>query len=272
MKTVLAPAAIWVVAVAPCSGRADEAASDAADRGWSASAGFELLSDDRLRGISQSDGLPALKGGFDLSHRGGFHAGAWAGNVGARQFPGGSGMGAILAGGMRVPLGDDLVADGGLNAYVYPGARVGARRAAPPAVPIGQRFDTLEIYGAVAAYGLSARLDLATGAYFGVQHGRGSWYADLTYNYAASDRIALIGHLGRRAVRGLGARPSASYSDYKVGVEVAAFDLTCGAALVGTDVKPANPLFYSAVDPNDGGSRKALGKSTVIVSVGKTFY
>jgi len=47
-----------------------------------------LTSDYMFRGISQTDSTPAISGGFDYSHEGGFYAGIWASNVDSAFFSG----------------------------------------------------------------------------------------------------------------------------------------------------------------------------------------
>ena len=52
-----------------------------AESDWSLSGNVALTTDYVFRGFTQSDADPAIQGGLDLTHAGGFFAGVWASNV-----------------------------------------------------------------------------------------------------------------------------------------------------------------------------------------------
>jgi len=57
-------------------------AQDAADDGpWAVESTVSAMSDYVWRGVTQTDGKPALQGEVTVSHASGFYAGAWASNV-----------------------------------------------------------------------------------------------------------------------------------------------------------------------------------------------
>ena len=86
---------------------------------WTTSANVAITSDYMFRGISQTDDMPAIQGGFDVNHSSGFYVGTWASNVNfysgeSAEFDLYAGYSGSLANG----LGYDLAAIG----YFYPGA------------------------------------------------------------------------------------------------------------------------------------------------------
>lgn len=82
------------------------------------SANVALVSDYRFRGVSFSDGDPAIQGGFDLTHLSGFYAGAWASSMdGSDAF---GEMELDLYAGYSTSVGNGLTLDAGLLYYVYP--------------------------------------------------------------------------------------------------------------------------------------------------------
>ncbi len=103
-------------AVAPVL--ADEASSVSADSGFELSGNVALVSDYRFRGVSFSDGDPALQGGIDLAHSSGFYVGTWGSTI-----SGGSEYGELeldLYGGWSGDISEGVSADVGLLYYVYP--------------------------------------------------------------------------------------------------------------------------------------------------------
>ena len=82
------------------------------------SANVALVSDYRFRGVSFSDGDPAIQGGFDITHQSGFYAGTWASSI-----DGGDAFGEMeldLYAGYSASVGNGLTLDAGLLYYVYP--------------------------------------------------------------------------------------------------------------------------------------------------------
>ena len=77
-----------------------------------------------FRGLTQTDGKPALQGGFDYVHASGFYAGVWGSNISwmtDASYAGGSyaiELGTYL--GFKMPVGD-FTFDVGFLRYNYPG-------------------------------------------------------------------------------------------------------------------------------------------------------
>jgi uncharacterized protein (TIGR02001 family) len=82
------------------------------------SGNVSLVSDYRFRGVSFSDGDPALQGGIDLAHSSGFYIGTWGSTI-----SGGTPYGELevdLYGGWSGDVSDGVSFDIGLLYYVYP--------------------------------------------------------------------------------------------------------------------------------------------------------
>ncbi len=89
-----------------------------AESGFEISGNVALVSDYRFRGVSFSDGDPALQGGIDLAHSSGLYVGTWASSI-----SGGTPFGEMeldVYAGWSGDLADGLTFDVGLLYYIYP--------------------------------------------------------------------------------------------------------------------------------------------------------
>lgn len=97
----------------------DEIASSAGgESGLEISGNVALVSDYRFRGVSFSDGDPALQGGIDIVHSSGFYVGTWGSTI-----SGGTPYGELeldLYAGWSGDVSDGVTFDVGLLYYVYP--------------------------------------------------------------------------------------------------------------------------------------------------------
>ncbi len=174
-----------------------------------------------FRGLSQTDGKPALQGGVDYAHPSGFYAGTWLSNISwytdqnagiasapvSLASPGSVGapydanrsnaasMEWDLYGGYKGGFGDGWSYDVGAIRYLYPGRfeNVGAYR----------RPDTTELYGALGYRWLSLKYSRAISTYtFGVNESKGAGYLDLSASVPlAESGFALLAHVGRQDFR-----------------------------------------------------------------------
>ena len=86
-----------------------------------------LTSDYVFRGVSQTDGKPALQGGIEFASEGGFYAGAWGSNVSwlsdlsTTAAPISSSLELDVYGGYRGKFSNAVSYDVGLLYYAYPG-------------------------------------------------------------------------------------------------------------------------------------------------------
>ena len=86
-----------------------------------------LVTDYRFRGLSQSNGDPAVQGGININHKSGVYVGAWSSSI---DFPGPLGdvygsQELDLFGGWTGPIASGVTADVGLLYYAYPSGHVG---------------------------------------------------------------------------------------------------------------------------------------------------
>ncbi len=170
MKRIAFPvllASVSVLAFVPFDSRAQTADPVAI------AANTALASDYRFRGISQTNGKPAVQGGFDAA-LGSFYLGTWASNVSWLADGGGGSVSNSLEldlyGGYKGSVGAVDYDVGGLF-YYYPGTYPGDFNSP----------DTFEIYGQVAWQGLSLKYSHALTDVFGFADSKGGAYLDLGY-------------------------------------------------------------------------------------------
>ncbi|MES2025786.1 MAG: TorF family putative porin [Pseudomonadota bacterium] len=215
-----------------------------------------ITSDYRYRGISQTRLQPALQGGADYVHNpSGFYAGTWLSTIKFINDAGGSGdVDVDLYGGKRGAITKDVSYDVGVLTYVYPSNNL------KPSV------NTTEVYGQLGYGPAYIKYSHAVTNLFGFVDSKNSGYLDIGANLDMVDGYILNLHAGHQKVSGTNAGVSNSrfsYTDWKVGV-TKDFGIVTGAlAVIGTD---ADKSAYAS--PVNG---KFMGKSTVVVSISKTF-
>jgi uncharacterized protein (TIGR02001 family) len=219
-----------------------------------------------FRGLQQTDGKPALQGGFDYSHSSGLYAGTWASNVSwlsdAAAYTSSS-LEWDFYGGFKGTFGkSDFGYDVGLLQYVYPGSPL----------PGVTKADTLEAYGALSWKWLTAKLSVSlSDETFGVPNSDGSYYFDLTANFPLTDKLTLTAHYGQQEFKGntpagISNDSFASYKDWKLGASYTLpQNFTVGAFYTDTDMNATQRAFYT----NPAGH--FLGKDTVVFFLQKTF-
>ncbi|MFC5743532.1 TorF family putative porin [Dyella tabacisoli] len=136
-----------------------------------------LVSDDRFRGVSLSDGRPAVQVAIAYDHADGWYAGAFASSVRLEQGGRSGAQGLVYMGfarrispGLSWELGSQYTRFSGHEHYAYP-----------------------EIYIGLASEHLSGRL-YYTHDYFG--SGTPMVYAELGSTRTLSDHLYLFGHVG----------------------------------------------------------------------------
>lgn len=215
-----------------------------------------------FRGIRQTDGKPALQGGFDYAHSSGLYAGTWASNVSWLADSGAYTSSSLewdFYGGYKGSVGD-FGYDVGLLHYYYPGRKL----------PGVTDADTLEAYGAVSWKWLTAKLSYSLGDTFGVNDAKGTYYVDLSANVPVTDKLAFQAHYGIQEFKGDNAGVDnddvASYKDWRLGVTYALpADFTIGAYYTDTKMNDTREAFYT----NPAG--RFLGKDSYVVFLQKTF-
>ena len=172
-------------------------------------ANVTVVNDYRYRGIDQSNGKPAIQGGFDYAHESGLYIGNWNSSISwvgdNFKTSGGVATSAPIEmdfyGGFKKELiGEGFASDIGVLQYYYPnsGLALGSQQANPNTTEIyaAQNFT----FGAVTGF---AKVSYAVSTLFGTINSTGSYYPDLTVNYDTGVfGIALNGHVGYQYVAG----------------------------------------------------------------------
>jgi len=267
-KTVIA--GLTAAALAPAFAQAQTAPAPAPASPHTLTGNIGLFSQYIFRGLTQTDGQPALQGGFDYGHESGFYVGTWGSNVSwLRDFGSYSSGGSLeldIYGGFKGSFGkSDFGYDAGLLYYWYPG----------DAAPGANKADTLELYGALSWKWLSAKLSYSVqDKTFGVADSQGTYYLDLTAAYPfPNTKLTLIGHYGIQKYSGTTAGVDndtfASYEDWKLGLNYSLpKDFTVGVFYTDTTMTSTQEAFYTT--PASAGSRQ-VGKGTGTIFVQKTF-
>jgi uncharacterized protein (TIGR02001 family) len=247
-------------------------------------ANITITNDYRYRGISQSNFLPAIQGGFDYAHESGFYIGNWNSSISwLSDYYGNGGGGAQSGLNVTAPVEMDfyagfkkeLIAPGfasdiGVLQYYYPtkGIPVGDGSAfANPnttEVYLAQNFTFGPLTGFV-------KFSYAMTTIFGNVNSRGSYYPDLTINYDTGILgITANGHVGYQYIAGTVAGISNdkfSYTDWKLGLtKDFGGGLSAAIAYVGTNAKKVDGV-YSYASPQG----KDLGSAGGLISLTKTF-
>jgi len=243
------------------------------------SGNMSIVSDYRFRGISQTYEGPAIQGGIDYSHPSGIYVGNWNSNVASQQFPLGSGIEMDFYAGWKTSLGD-IGIDIGTIYYYYPRAEWNEDAGSTTG---DADFNNWEIYFGASWKWLSAKFFYALTDYFGLadeqggswithrdtgvpigQRGSsdGTWYLDLSATYPLNKQLSIIAHYGMLEVKNYS---ELDYKDWKLGVTYDLNGWILGLSYVDSD---ADEAYYYAAG-SDG--VKETGKSTVVLSVSKTF-
>ena len=240
--------------------------ASAADSPHTLTGNMGLYSQYIFRGLTQTDGDPALQGGIDYSHSSGFYLGTWMSNVSwLRDFgayTGGASLEMDFYGGYKGTFGGDFGFDIGLLQYYYPGT----------VTPGGTKADTLELYGALSWKWLSAKYSYSMdNKTFGVTDSKGTYYFDLSAAFPVTDKLTLSAHYGIQkfdgnTAAGVSNDSFASYEDYKIGIAYTLpKDFTIGAFYTDTSMDATQTAFYTT------GAGRFLGKDTFTVYLSKTF-
>ena len=281
----------------------------AADSPHTLAGNVGLYSQYVFRGLGQTNGDPALQGGFDYSHASGWYAGTWGSNISwlkenfsavgppmavAGTYGGGGSLEWDFYGGYKWGFAPDWTLDLGTLYYYYPGdispataaVTVNALTGTPVGVP---KADTWEVYAGLSWKWLSAKLSYSLdNKTFGVLDSSGTYYLDFTAAYPIPDtKFTLIGHYGLQKYNGTDPRNFVvggvqldndnlfSYDDWKLGINYALpKDFTVG--FFYTNTSSDNVLGYGSVnDVGAGGNRgpfpKRISKGTGTVFISKTF-
>ncbi len=175
-----------------------------------------VVSDYIFRGISQTHGDPAIQGGIDYAFSNGFYIGTWASNVSwVKNWVGKGSVELDIYGGLRNSFaGGDWNYDVGVITYNYPGHGDSNAGLANP--------NTTEVYGALGYKWVSVKYSRTESSHFvgwydpaNGGNTDGSGYAEVNASYDLGGGWGIAAHAGHQKVEH---RPTASYTDWKLGV------------------------------------------------------
>lgn len=264
LSIVLATATFAVAALLSATPAA-HAQSAQASSPHTLSGNVGIATEYRYRGIAQTDGDPTVQGGVDYAHASGLYAGTWGSNVSWLSDAGGGDVSSSveldLYGGYKGAWGD-FGYDVGVLRYFYPGT-----------YPAGFTSPhTTEVYIAGTWQMLTLKYSHSVTNLFGVPDSEGSGYFDVGATFDIGSGFALNAHAGHQSIPsgsqgGVRIRSSSdcSYTDWKLGVSKEFVGLNWGLAYIDTNAKGDAGECYRNVRNRD------LGKSTVVLSVGRTF-
>lgn len=195
-------------------------AAQAQEAGPSFSGNVGVVSDYKFRGISQTDGSPAVQGGLDLDFGNGFYLGTWASQVDFAYGDDETKFEQDFYGGYSGEISETVSYDVGYIYYAYHGS--------------DWDEDYQEVYGSVSISDLTLGLAYsddywaATGAFY---------YPYAEYSFALPADVSLDFHVGANMFDEEGFLfESDSYIDYSVSVGKDFGGLSLSASLVGTDI------------------------------------
>jgi uncharacterized protein (TIGR02001 family) len=233
-------------------------------------ANVTITNDYKYRGISQTNGQPAIQGGFDYAHESGFYIGNWNSTISwiGDQNPGISApIEMDFYGGIKKELlGKGFATDFGVLQYYYPVKGNLAVNPNTTELYLAQNFS----FGPISGF---VKVNYSLTNIFGISNSTGSYYPDLTVNYDTGIwGLTANGHIGYQYVAG---QPSTfqsnnniSYTDWKLGLtKDFGGGLSLSASYISTN---ANREWYiSGVNTNT--PTNWTGRGSAVVALTKTF-
>jgi uncharacterized protein (TIGR02001 family) len=215
-----------------------------------------VVSEYRYRGLSQTNGDPAVQGGADYAHSSGFYLGAWGSNIswikdsGAKD----SSFELDIYGGYKGTVGP-VAYDVGYLRYEYVGNKLGD-------VAGFKNANTDEAYVAGSYGPFTLKYSYAFSNLFGAPDSKGTTYTDLSATFDLGKGFSLVPHVGFQDFKSNNGTNNdrLDYTDYTLTL---AKDF--GAGYTGS-------LTYVNVDQKtDGAYARNLAKDQVILGVKYSF-
>jgi len=245
-----------------------------------------VLTDYRLRGVSQSDRNPAVQGSLTIAHESGLYVGTFASNLAGWGTFGGSNLELDAIGGFRRSVGSATI-DAGLTWYMYPGG--------------ADKTDYAEAFAKLSGTVGPATL-LAGIAYAPKQEALGKWYLNGTEAAAGTysdpgdrkDNLYLWGdgaiavpntsvtakaHIGwSKGNNGLGPNatsvaPTGEYWDWQLGADYAirGTPLTINVSWIGTDIARREAAYLQPSFSKGQDGSGSIAGSTIFASLTAAF-
>jgi uncharacterized protein (TIGR02001 family) len=243
-KTILAAALATVTASA--------FAADAPPSDFTLTGNVSMITDYRVRGISNTFKQPAIQGGFDVTHSSGLYVGTWASNVSSTYNPGAS-IETDWYGGYRGKITDDLTYDVGAIYFYYPGGTLS-----------NPSENTWEAYAGATYKWFNVKYTQDLTDYFGFADSKGTNYTEGNVTLPLPAAITLLAHYGHQDTKGAAyaAGGFSKIDDWKLAVSKDMVGLTWTVGYFDTN---------RTVLSTEGGKTKDLADGGFFGSVGKTF-
>jgi uncharacterized protein (TIGR02001 family) len=198
--------------------QSQENAAPAETPAWTLAGNATLVSQYLFRGITLTQGKPAIQASMEAAHASGFYAGIWGSGVSHAAYNNGSGSEIDLYGGWRKDLGNGYGLDAGIYSYWYPGAyytfnghRIKYDSGEAKLVLSKDSFN-VAAWVALSNHFAGLAIDPGTGE---EKSTRGTSYFEVNWNPEISPGWVLNLHAGRQNVRHLG---DYSFTDVRAGV------------------------------------------------------
>lgn len=214
-----------------------------------------IATDYAFRGVSQTDGAPAVQGGFDASVDN-FYAGVWASNVDFAEFGVSGGLELDLYAGFKVPL-DAVTLDFGAIGYFYPGSS----DIPGPTAAVEGELDYAELYakaGFAPAEGVSVLLSAFVSPEFTGETGQAT-YLEAAVSLTASEALSFSGALGYQTIDDVSGVFAGSFSDeyltWNLGGTLTLSGFAVDLRYVDTDIENNDPILvqaFTSADRTDG--------------------
>ena len=251
----------------------------------SVTASATLLSDDRVRGVSQSNGRPAVAGALTVAHQSGVYAGVrGASRAGWGDFAG-AGVELDLIAGYRFQPLSAATLDLGVTYRSYPGGSDGTDYFEPFAKLSGT-YGPLTLLAGVA-YAPSQR---ALGRWFvdGASAARGVpdrpndaednlyLWGDASAGVPATP-LTLRAHVGRSSGNaglnryGWSLAPTGTYWDWSLGAEASFRTVTLGLAYVDTDISRRESAYLQPFFSRGRDGTGSIAGGTLVASLTASF-
>lgn len=219
-----------------------------------------LVSDYRIRGLSQTSFKPALQAGVDWTHTSGFYLGAWGSNVSwIKDYLGAPAKGSLevdLYAGYRGAITPGLAFDVGVITYQYPGNT---------ASKVTVDANTTELYGALTYGIVTAKYSRSTGNSVANPDSAGSTYVEVAATIDLGNGFTLVPHVGHQKVTHVSVpeRNAGDYTDYALTLtKDLGKGLSVSLSAIGTNAKDG---FYKVAGFDN------LGKSSAVVGLKYSF-
>lgn len=194
-----------------------------------------IVSDYSFRGVSQTNLLPAVQGGFDYELDNGFSFGTWASNV--NYGDGGTSQELDLYVGFTQSLNDTTSLSFSLIQLEYPGD--------------GENLDYQELAAGLDIGSISLGF-VYSPSYTGVNDWQFN-YVSAGYGTTLGDNVDFSASIGLNSADDIGGDGEDSYIDYAVGVSVPIKGLDLGFQVVGTNIEDSE-----------------IGEGRLVLSLGKS--